>query len=155
MKIKWFSLDEVLTWDSFDVEEIMYWATEQSDTLVELAQTGPLMPVAVEKVRTDRQYKTVLESLHKYGFRKPLRYRDDFIRSDRVEHCDGHHRFAAGIELGYKWFPYLKSEYVADDSWGFARHNFHKISSINRCYVHPENPLPTVLPRSSHQIIGV
>lgn len=73
--------------------------------------------------RSDFWYRDVVASLREHGFTRPLTCRRD--RDGAIRFCDGHHRLAAAIELGYKTVPiklttqinaYLRDG-VSPESW--------------------------------------
>ncbi|AVR57207.1 ParB-like nuclease domain protein [Microbacterium phage Kieran] len=72
--------------------------------------------------RRDEHYPDVVESIRENGFVRPLDATTHFYNDDdtagMVRLADGHHRFAAAIDLGYEAVPVLVSERstVAPDS---------------------------------------
>ncbi|QOP66639.1 ParB-like nuclease domain protein [Microbacterium phage Lahqtemish] len=86
----------------------------------------------LQQKRRDRHYPDVVESLDELGFIRPLdatlnfsyEYEDgDDDSAGMVRLADGHHRFAAAIDLGYEAVPILVSEWptIAPDSGEWNR----------------------------------
>jgi|GEM_PF-3471867 len=78
----------------------------------------------LEHKREDCHYDDVVDSVREHGFIRPLdaatnfHYDDSDESAGMVRLADGHHRFAAAIDLGYEAVPVLVSEYstVSPDS---------------------------------------
>lgn len=73
--------------------------------------------------REDHHYPDVVESIREHGFIRPLDAARHFTHetdetAGMVRLADGHHRFAAALDLGYEAVPVFVSEYstVAPDS---------------------------------------
>jgi hypothetical protein len=98
-------------------------------------------------IRDDGQYSDVKTSVERFGFRKPLIYA---ISDEGVYiHGDGHHRFAAALDLGYEVIPYLRVPWgllqksVEPDSWYFSSDNYAAFTQKNPdILIHESNPLP-------------
>lgn len=56
-----------------------------------------------------QDYLNCLTSIRQFGFIQPLQY---YVKNGRRVHGDGHHRFTAAIDLGYKRIPYVKRKSV-------------------------------------------
>jgi hypothetical protein len=62
----------------------------------------------LDVVRQDRGYHDAKEFLAREGFTEPLAYMvDDYPGRERFMQCNGHHRLAAAIDLGYRFIPYI------------------------------------------------
>lgn len=78
----------------------------------------------LEEKRNDDHYDEVVESIQMRGFIRPLDatrhfyYNEDAETDGMVHLADGHHRFAAAIDLGMEAVPVYVSEYptIAPDS---------------------------------------
>ena len=100
----------------------------------------------MKEKREDFSYRNALEFLHQHGFLCPLSFK--VIDGKKVHH-EGHHRFAAAIDLGYKRIPYVEVL-----SWGESRSKttpeqyldkttYTRYSErVNPTFVHPKNPVP-------------
>jgi hypothetical protein len=85
------------------------WASCDSSCIY-VDNTKPLTNIQWQKLlarkRSHKRYAKVLKFIKDHGFNMPLSY---LYASDDVKvHCDGHHRLAAAIELGYVYIPYLQ-----------------------------------------------
>ncbi|UYL86352.1 ParB-like nuclease domain protein [Microbacterium phage Jovita] len=80
--------------------------------------------------RRDDHYPDVVESIDELGFIRPLDAALNFVYEDdndpsvgMVRLADGHHRFAAAIDLGYEAVPIYLSQWptIAPDSGDWRR----------------------------------
>jgi hypothetical protein len=130
-EFEWVLIEDILnSWLSIDSNEICLGVQER---------TREEWNLLMSRTRGQDQcygYNDLLEMIDNEGFIIPLPYRlnDD---GHRIK-CNGHHRLAVAIDLGYKYLPYVQVK--EGENTFFDIYDFEDMEL--KSLIHPENPAP-------------
>lgn len=102
-------VDEGITLEWFTPEEILGWGSYDADSF------GISLEETLDEKREDYHYDDIVESIRTRGFWRPLTGTRD--HSGYMKLGDGHHRFAASVDLGLDSVPVQIHRYKSGISW--------------------------------------
>ena len=128
--VHWVSIEEILnSWLSIDSKAL------KTSTDISKELTYKEWEILLTRKREECEYEEIRPIIEQEGFRMPLVYEIQ-DRTGKFCHCQGNHRLACAIDLGYKYLPYVHYQWADGGCWHIADFEWDTL-------IHPENPLPT------------